>query len=90
MCLQGRIQDECKGGGVSKTKAVSNRYWAAPSMRRHVATPPQEGGLEVPPLQENKYLVASGSIENDFNAQINNPLHKLDIVILNVIENNIA
>ena len=83
MCVQGRIQDGCKGGEVSKMKAVSNRYWAAPSMRRHVATPPQEGGLEVPPLH---HLAASGSIENDFNAQINNPLHKLDIVILNVIE----
>ena len=32
--------------------------------------------------------MASDSMENDFNAKINNTLHKLDIVILNIIEEN--
>ena len=58
-------------------------------MRRRIG-----GGIGVPPpkktLKIKLYLVASGRIENDFNANINTTLQKLDIVILNVIEDNKA
>ena len=41
-------------------------------------------------LKISLYLVASGSIENNFNAKINNTLHKFAILISIVIDNNRA
>ena len=74
------------GGGASKIKAVSTKLLggAVHATSRSDAAPGGEFGF--PPkkiLIIKLHLVASGSIENDFN---NNTLHKLDIVILNVIE----
>ena len=72
-------------------KVVSNKILgsAVHATSRSDATP--GGGFGGPPiffLKIRLHFVASGSIENYFNAKINSTLHKLDILILNVPEDN--
>ena len=74
-------------------KAVSNKILGSTVHATSRIDAASEGGFGVPPpprkiLKIILHLVVSGSMENDFNAKINNTLHKLDIVILNIIEEN--